>query len=390
MSGEHTTRSRLEADHLVQQLQTLASEQLQDEDEVWVVLDGSDLRKPHARKMAHLQRVKRLEGTGLVNGDRTLNALGLGKTHRGLLYHRLFSSHDEAFVSEPREVQRALTSVGRALSRLSRQPTVVYLLDSGFDDVAVWHTIWQPGHHLVGRVYHLERQVERSVEAEPGERLSLAQAAAQGLVKLATVQTELEVRLFGQRQAKRQKVTVQLAASPVQLRYQVDEGRGGDGVERVQPGWLVKVQVLNSPTPPWWLLTDQAVTTAEQAQRVFQQYRQRWAIEDTFRYTKECLGWEEVQVLHFQAVRRLVALAWVVAGFLFELGVHFEEPEVRLLARLGGWQARAHRRPGRIVLTRGLRRLLDHWATEAIVQATESERGCLPPRLARLLGPAPG
>jgi hypothetical protein len=52
--------------------------------------------------------------------------------------------------------------------------------------------------------------------------------------------------------------------------------------------------------------------------------RQRWSVEDRFKVFKTCLGWEEVQVLDWQAIGTLVALAWVAAGFLFDLGVTFE------------------------------------------------------------------
>jgi len=58
--------------------------------------------------------------------------------------------------------------------------------------------------------------------------------------------------------------------------------------------------------------------------------------EDRFKVTKEGLGWEEVQVLDWQAVQSFVALAWVTAGFLYQIGVTFHWAEVQLLAKLGG------------------------------------------------------
>ena len=74
------------------------------------------------------------------------------------------------------------------------------------------------------------------------------------------------------------------------------------------------------------------------------------------------------------------------AGFLYELGVTLEWAEVRLLTRLGGGELRANRPPGRLVLTRGLRRLLDLFAAQAILEAEVQQHGALPPRLAALLG----
>lgn len=96
LRGETT---KLQA-HGVARLQGAAS--------IWVIFDGSDLRKPYAETMEHLQAVHSLEGS-LVNGYPTLNAIGLGpEGQRGLLYHHLFSSAAPDFVSEPEEVRAAI------------------------------------------------------------------------------------------------------------------------------------------------------------------------------------------------------------------------------------------------------------------------------------------
>ena len=68
LHGETTKRSALDPDAIVERLQARGVEQLRDESAIWVILDGSDLRKPHARCMEALQRVKRLHGEGTVPG----------------------------------------------------------------------------------------------------------------------------------------------------------------------------------------------------------------------------------------------------------------------------------------------------------------------------------
>jgi len=54
------------------------------------------------------------------------------------------------------------------------------------------------------------------------------------------------------------------------------------------------------------VLTDLPVVDAASATQVFCIYRQRWAVEDAFKVSKECLGWEEVQLLDLEAIRNLV------------------------------------------------------------------------------------
>ncbi len=161
LRGETTKRSELDPDRLAAKLQAHGVERLRGESDIWVVLDGSDLRKPHAEQMEYLQRVKALDG-GLVNGYRTLNAIGLGTGgRRGLLYHRLFSSQAPGFVSEPEEVRAAIRAVGAALAPLVEAGAeVTQIVDAGFDDVAVWGEVWEQGHRLVCRLQHRDRWVE--------------------------------------------------------------------------------------------------------------------------------------------------------------------------------------------------------------------------------------
>jgi len=109
-----TKRSSLDAASLTERLRQRSLEQLHDEDEIWVLVDGSDLRKPYARQMEALQRVMTLDKARLVNGYRTLNAVAVGHHRRGIFYHRLFTQNEEDFISEPHEVQDALKTMIKA------------------------------------------------------------------------------------------------------------------------------------------------------------------------------------------------------------------------------------------------------------------------------------
>jgi hypothetical protein len=388
-TGESTKRSQVDAEHLVAALCQRGVAQLgeSEADELWVIADQSDLRKPYASEMPDLMQVRDLDGT-FVPGYRTLNVLGVTPGRRGILYHRLFSSVAQDFESEPLEVQRALKTVSDALQPLKESMAVSWIVDRGFDDVAVWRTIWEQGEHVVCRVKHTERLVAYQTLNGEWEKGNI-EAATHQLRPMASARTEMVVRRGRQTKEKRQEVTVELQACPVQLTYNTQVRREGEGQEAKKPVWLVQVRILRSPLEPWLLITDWPVEDADSAVRVFRMYRQRWAVEDSFKFTKDVLGWEEVQLLNFEGIRTLVALAWVSAGFLYELGVTLEWEEVRLLARLGGWAERKDNRPGKIVLTRGLRRIADMLATQAFLEDYRKEHGALPPNIAAWLGETP-
>ena len=385
-SAETTKRSPdLDAFHLTAQLRTTAIAHLTEasSDELWLIADGSDLRKPYAKEMPYLMKVRALDKS-LVPGYRTLTVLGLTPQHRGVLYHRLFSSKVPDFVSEPHEVQTALTTVSQAIDTLKARMPVTWILDSGFDDLAVWRTIWEQQEHLVCRIAHPERLVELEDGQGGWQAGTLAQARKQ-MALVARAQTLLEVQKRGQPRAKRQTVTVEIQACPIHLTYASNVRRTGAGESVTRTVWLVEIRLLDTQMEPWLLITDWPVETETAAVRMFQMYRQRWGVEDSFKFTKECLGWEDVQLLDLAGIRLLVALAWVAAGFLYRMGVTLQWESVYLLARLGGWEPRPNRPPGKLTLTRGLRRLLDLLTTNTFLQAYYRDHGPFPPDLAAFL-----
>ncbi len=387
LTGESTKRSPdLDAAHLTAKLRARAVAHLGSvpADELWLIADGSELRKPHASAMPHLMRVKDLDGS-LVNGYRTLNVVGITPNRRGVLYHQLFSSKAPGFVSESHEVQQALTTVSQAVAPLKARMTTSWILDSGFDDVAVWRTIWEQAEHMVCRVKHTERLIRYQDRKGAWQDGDIAKAR-QHLRWLGRAETTMVVQRGRQKRPKEQRVPVELWTCPLQVQYDANVRRPGECVMVERTLWLVEVRLLDTKLEPWLLLTDWPVVDEPSAVRIFCMYRQRWAAEDSFKFTKDCLGWEEVQVLDLEAVRTLVALAWVAAGFLYELGVTLEWAEVSLLARLGGWVPHKDRKPGKITLTRGLRRLLDMLTTEALLTTYYKEHGEFPAKIAALLG----
>jgi hypothetical protein len=378
--GETVERSDLSEARLNKALQSAGIKQLAAADDVWVALDSSDLRKPHAEQMEALMEVRDLDGK-LVPGYRVLNALAITPGARGLLYHRLFSSQEDDFKSEPHEYREAVRSVGRAFEQSDKPVAVTWLLDRAFDDQALWGVIWEQGDHLVVRLQHLDRLIQAPDRAGRWRKTKVKPYGYR-LVEVARIKTKLRVRIGRQKRARLQEVTVILYGGPMRVWFQV--GRETEQEPQIRDAWLMRAQVLGSNTR-LWLMTDHPGDTAQAAQRVFQMYRTRWAIEDAFKFIKQSLGWEEVQLLSLQAVRSLVALSAVAAGFLFEWGVSLEWEAVQLLARLGGWIPRKNAKPGKIILTRGLRRLLDLFAARSILEDYLDQHGSLPSQVAAFL-----
>jgi hypothetical protein len=214
--GESTRRSSgLDAEHLTAILRQQGAEELAGSEELTLVLDGMELRREGATAQEHLMRVKDLDGA-LVNGYRSFNVLGIGTDHkRGLLYHDLFSSQAPGFKSENTEIEQALAASEASVQHLAVAKT--WVLDRGFDNDAHWWWVWDhTSSHLVWRVKHTGRIVLWCTPQGVWEERYLENTLAYAQ-PLATVTTELEVCLRGQKRAKRQAVTVGISA--VRMRF---------------------------------------------------------------------------------------------------------------------------------------------------------------------------
>lgn len=346
-------RNHLSAGAIEGKLAEVAKERLAGEEEVLCIVDGSDLRKAASASLEHLDIVRDLNGE-LVPGYPTMNVLGIGASgKRALLYHNLYSSRAPGFKSRGLEIKAALAKSHERLQAVGVQRRL-FVADSELDDAKVYRQLQEQGDGYLIRVQHENRKVKR----RQGESCELAEAAAQAPC-LANLQLKLWVKEEGRK--KRREVSAKVYAGSVVSNW------GEAWVVRVEPqGKGSKWQGL--PKEGWLLLTSLPVVDEASARRVVQAYMQRWSVEETFSWTKQLLGWEEVRVLEFEALRSLVALAWVAAAFVFEMGATLDWPEVVILAQLGGWVPHKKRPPGKQVMLRGLAQLLNYYATQAVLR----------------------
>ena len=67
------------------------------------------------------------------------------------------------------------------------------------------------------------------------------------------------------------------------------------------------------------------------------QYLKRSRIETVFKFLKEGLGWEELQLRNFLGIQRLLSFCFFIAAYLYKIGdQEAHDDYVIMLARLGG------------------------------------------------------
>ena len=114
-----------------------------------------------------------------------------------------------------------------------------------------------------------------------------------------------------------------------------------DDLLRQQPLWLV-VARRGQGQEPWYLLTSEPVTTAEQAWHIVYAYARRWQIEWAWRYGKSELALESPRVWSWERRQKFLLLATLAYAFLLSLLRDEAQPMRQWL--LGYWCHRTGKR----------------------------------------------
>lgn len=70
---------------------------------------------------------------------------------------------------------------------------------------------------------------------------------------------------------------------------------------------------------PWYLITNEPVSNADDAWRIVLAYNRRWQVEMSIRYSKSELAFESPRLLAWERRAKLLAIAALVQAFLFSL-----------------------------------------------------------------------
>ena len=272
-----------------------------------LVLDLSDLVKPYAEKMEHLAWVRdgsRGElgrGYWLCQVIGTENRVEEEETAITPLYGELYSQEAPDFVSENREILRAIQEVSASADNRG-----IWVIDRGGDR---------------GELY------EELVPAEKGRRFLIRQMGNRDL-------------LWG-----RQKLATAAVVRRCALPYAttvIREGHGQEKVYHLEYGFavvrlpeypevaLALVVVKGFGEEPMLLLTNLALRrNRKRLWWVVSAYLTRWRIEETIRFVKQSYELEDVRVLRYERLRNLMVL--VTAAMFFAAVVLGRQAKLKAL-----------------------------------------------------------
>jgi hypothetical protein len=361
-----------------------------------ILHDPCDIRKEHAEKLEKIGRVRNLDGE-LINGYSTFNTVGVDVKGKALypvditVYSnrdehyvtveelaqyekgKLQESEDEAqrerakqieqfvaaesYLNLPRLTCQQLRQVSQTFKQKNEAIRLCHVMDRQFDGVDYFEFIDQElEDEFVIRAKISRNSNEVEFDEERGE----------------TVAIKLKDLEFGHRQVEvidklRLKKKVYQDAKCL-LEWDTLTLQGQDYT-------VVRVTLMDRHGQPIYkqpmlLITNLTVNKAAQARGVYGIYLMRAKIEAVFKFLKEVLGWEEFQVRDYTAIKNIIALAYFVGGYFYEIGSDLtKNPVIALIAQLGGGKGKVTRR----YFLEGLKKLLIHQTVERFLEEQQAE-----------------
>jgi len=339
--------------HLYKGLYRIAQKTVQEESPNYVVvaIDPVNFEKPYTKKLEGVSIVHKstppdLNGEKrLARGYPAITASVVNMRVPGICYANWFSYKTEDFISQNREIQRAIRTTRWIFPNLR----IRFVMDSGGDDQKVFAWMNQPNCEFVIVASHLERLVEvyndrldrwetehlqDLVDSVPWVTTYQAVFHHAGKTRLATIRAGwFTIRLAG----THQPLSVLVAHNDLEDRNAV-------------------------------LITNASIRSETDALQIYSDWRLRGKIEHGYRFDQEQgLDVEDLRVQTVERMRRLFALVLAAAQFVFHLMHHWPRKAVYWLTKLGGKLGLKSDRDGPYCLLRGISAVFLTAATLSLV-----------------------
>ena len=323
-----------------------AIDNLSNEDSIYLIHDPSDIRKPYSTKAENLGKVRDLKNN-IINGYSTHNIIAITPNSKNvhLISHESYSNKDPKFLKAElvckvkseklkedqtyaQEIydsgdwynKKTLTKdriqkVSSSLKKTNKHQKITHIMDREFDNNDYFSTI-----SLQGDDFVIRAKKSRSVDNVGDSKVK----------KTRLIDSIFSNQYIHPLQKVRFKKAFYQDASLLIEWQECLDYRAVKITAKTREGKEIFAN-------PMLLITNKFITTEEQALLIYQIYLKRSRIETVFKFLKEGLGWEEMQLRNFLGIQRLLSFCFFIAAYLYKIGdQEVDDDYVILLARLGG------------------------------------------------------
>ena len=316
----------------------------------FVLHDGCDIRKANSKEMEHLGQVMSLSKQ-VISGYSTMNSVVVNPDNQSveLLCHEVYSNKmpnyigaatlndatllaglsaeqaamvkDKTFINTKVMLFRNLRKSSELIKKLNANNVVKHVIDRGHDDEDIYREIDEKLKDIfIVRAKSNRCSHELRPTFTPTGKPSKRPAYCKLVDKKFKNTSEYEI----------EKITIKgKTYSNVQVIMEW-EALLLDGKTYKVVRCTLKKGGKDLFLQPMLLITNDKVTCAEDAKKVYMSYLLRSKIEVVFKFLKQNLGWEAFQIRDFNSIKNILALAFFLAGFFDELKAQLQSHPIVL------------------------------------------------------------
>ena len=347
----------LDSQDIVSEIRAQAQTRLGSLSRIYVLHDGSDIRKPESSDMEYLGKVMSLQKQ-VVNGYKTMNSVGVDMDSKELtlLEHTTYSTGLPEYVSQE-NINLVLKNPGYdpniaqqianttylnnktvyfqtvlnshdTIKRSKTEAQITHIQDREFDGEDYFEYVDDLGDEFITRLKlsRLSNQ-SRPIYTKTG-KLSKKIAYDKLIDKVFENSYSYDIA----RMSLKHKTYVNIQCAIEWESLIINERTYS----------VIKIALKDETGKaifqhPMMLVTNRLVNSAQEAKQVYQAYLLRFKIEVVFRFLKTNLGWETFQVRNFESIKNLLAFAFFLVGYFKELSNEIQNHEIyALIAQIGG------------------------------------------------------
>ena len=315
--------------------------------EVYLIHDPSDIRKPHSRKTENLGKVRDLNGH-IINGYSSYNIVAI--TPKGkkvqLLSHRSYSNKDPNFLKietikkleegkkfEGEEAARKLYESEAYFNKKSISKEMMENVSSdikgSLPDMKITH-IFDREFDDDDYYQYVENKIKDDFVARAKKSRTIPDTQDNTGKKVKLIASDFKYS----HTSKIQKIQFKRACfQDVTLQIEWNDYMNNQAVRIT----IKDNKGKNIFQDPMLLITNKVIQSPEDAFLIYTIYLKRSKIEYVFKFLKEGLGWEEIQLRDFKGIQNLLSICFFVAAYLYEIGEQAAQDDYSILfAEIGG------------------------------------------------------
>jgi len=368
-------KSTISSEQINESLIEKLGDKLNAVDHLYLIHDPSDIRKPYSEKTENLGKVRDLNGN-IINGFSTHNTIAVLPKDKSvhLVSHESYSNKDPKFLKA--EIVKKLeqnkefankeeyTELYESNQYINKKIITTSSLKATSDSIKKYNSEINIT-HVLDREF-VDDEYFEYIQKQLKDKFIIRSKKSRCLLDKKD-ENNKAIKLIESNFKNKDKIKVEKFNFKIKVyqnaKIEISWDKYGDN-------HAIKINIKDRKDKDIFkdsmlLITNIKINNINDSYMVYLGYLKRSKIEYVFKFLKEGLGWEEMQLGDFEAIQNLLSLCFFVSSYLYEIGEEIVHDDYAIiLADLGGGKGKVTRH----YILEGIKQLMSKHRVDRILE----------------------